>query len=388
MNTTRRGFVRTVGFSAAALTGAAIGSRGLEAELAAQAMGQQMPEVPAGAIKISSNENPYGPGPHVVAAVNKALAGEGNRYGRSGMVLTTAVAKSLDLPAASVLMASGSGDLLRAAVLAYTSATKALVTAVPSYEGPVRIAEALKVPISGVPVTAGMGLDLPAMVTAASKGAGLAFICNPNNPTGTFLSKAAVTEAISAIRTASPSTLVLIDEAYFDCVDDPTYGSVAALAASTPGVLVLRTFSKIHGLAGMRIGYAVGHPDTLATYRLYVGQSVISAASAAAAVASLQDTAYYQEQRRLNSVGRAWTTKALTEMGYAPVPSQTNFVLVDVKRDVREFNAACRAKGVLVARPFPPLDTHARISIGTPDEMTRALAVFREVLVAPASARL
>lgn len=388
MFTSRRGFVRTVGLSAAALTGAAIGSRGLEAELAAQAMGQQMPEVPAGAIRISSNENPYGPGPHVVAAVNKALLGEGNRYGRSGMVLTSAVAKSLDLPPASVLMASGSGDLLRAAVVAYTSPTRALVTAVPSYEGPVRVADALKVPISGIPVTAAMGLDLPAMVAAASKGAGLAFICNPNNPTGTFLSKSAVTAAVHAIRAASPGTTVLVDEAYFDCVDDPTFGSVAELAAATPGVLVLRTFSKIHGLAGMRIGYAVGHPETLASYRLYVGQSVISAASAAAAVASLEHAGYYQEQRRLNTAGRTWTMRALTELGYAPVPSQTNFVLVDVKRDVREFNAACRARGVLVARPFPPLDTHARISIGTPDEMTRAMAVFRDVLVGSTSARL
>lgn len=388
MKTTRRGFVRSVGISAAALTGAAIGHRGLEAELAAQALGQPLPDVPAGAIKISSNENPYGPGPHVVTAVSKALQTEGHRYGRSGMVLTGAVASSLGLPAASVLMSSGSGDLLRAAVVAYTSPSKALVTAVPSYEGPVRIAEALKVPIRGIPVTPGLGLDIPAMVSAASRGAGLAFLCNPNNPTGTFLSRAVMADAVTAIRAASPATTVLIDEAYFDCVDDPTFGSMADLAAATPGVLVLRTFSKIHGLAGMRIGYAVGHPETLAAYRLYVGQSVISAASAAAAVASLEHTDYYQRQRRLNSEGRAWTTRALTELGYAPIPSQTNFVLVDVKRDVRAFNAACRERGVLVARPFPPLDTHARISIGTPDEMSRAMAVFREVLVGPTSARL
>lgn len=386
MTTTRRGFVRRVGFSAASLTGAAIAGRGLEAALAAQAAGQSLPEVPSGAIRISSNENPYAPGPHVIAAVDAALRSEGNRYARSTFALGGVVARSQALPPESVLMAAGSGDLLRAAVLAYTGPRRALVTAVPSYEGPVRMAEALKVPIAGVPVTGAFGLDLPAMVAASAREAGLAFICNPNNPTGTFLPKAAVTDAIGAIRAASPGTVVLIDEAYFDCVDDPAYGSVASLAATTPGVLVLRTFSKIHGLAGMRVGYAVGHPDTLARYRAYVGQSVISVASAAAATASLEHTTHYQAQRRLNSETRAWTTKALSDLGYPPVPSQTNFVLVDVRRDVREFTAACRAKGVLLARPFPPLLTHARISIGTREEMQRALDVLRPLLVAPASA--
>lgn len=383
MSTTRRHFVRSIGLSAASLTGAAIASRGLEAELAAQALGQSMPAIPAGAIRISSNENPHGPGPHVVAAVHKAL-GEGNRYSRTPGVLGTAVAKVHDLPAASVLMASGSGDLLRAAVLAYTAQGRPLVTGVPSYEGPVRVAEALGVPVTGVPVTAGFGLDLPAMV-AAARGAGMVFLCNPNNPTGTFLSSAAVTAAVTEIRAVSPATTIVVDEAYYDCADDPAYGTLAPLAAATPGVLVLRTFSKIHGLAGLRIGYAIGHPDTLARYRLFAGQSVISNVSAAAAIASLDDTTYYQTQRRLNLETRAWTAAALTALGYTPVASQTNFLLVDVRRDVRAFNAACRAKGVLVSRPFPPLDTHARISIGTRDEMTRAMAVVHDVLAAPAT---
>jgi histidinol-phosphate aminotransferase len=384
MNASRRGFVRTAGLTAAAFSGTALAARGFEAAVAAAALGQPMPEMPAGAIRISSNENPYGPGPHVVSAVEQALR-DGNRYARAPMLLATAVASVQGVPADAVLMAAGSGDLLRAAVLAFTSAERPLVTAVPSYEGPVRMAEALKVPVRGVPVTAGFGLDLPAMVGKAP-GAGLVFICNPNNPTGTFLSKAAVTGAIGAIAQASPSTITLIDEAYFDCADDATYGSVASLAATTPNVLVLRTFSKIHGLAGMRIGYAIGHPDTIRTLRLYAGQSVLSGVSSAAALASLKDSAYYAQQQALNRDGRAWTTKALTEMGYAPVASQANFVLVDVRRDVRTFQQACREKGVLVARPFPPLMTHARISIGTPDEMRRAIGAIREVLVAPTSA--
>ena len=131
----------------------------------------------------------------------------------------------------------------------------------------------------------------------------------------------------------------------------------------------------------MRIGYAVGHRQTLDRLRPCTGSGVVSCVSAAAAMASLDDTAYFQKQQLLNREARARLTKALTDIGYPPVPSQANFVMVDVKRDVRDFNAACRERGVLVGRPFPPLTTQARISFGTPDEMTRAIDVFKTVLM-------
>jgi histidinol-phosphate aminotransferase len=178
----------------------------------------------------------------------------------------------------------------------------------------------------------------------------------------------------------SPETVVLIDEAYIDCVDDASYGTVVGMAVARRNLVVVRTFSKIHGLAGMRIGYAVAHPDTLERLRPCTGTGVVACASAAAAMASMEDTAYFQRQQALNREARTRLAKAFTEMGYPPVPSQTNFVMVDVRRDVRDFGAACRERGVLVGRPFPPLETQARISFGTPDEMTHAIEVFRQVL--------
>lgn len=330
-------------------------------------------------IRLGSNENPYGPGPHVVSAVERALRDDGNRYTRMPMLLTGQLASMLQVSSGELSVTAGSGDLLRAAVLAYVSADRPLVAATPTFEAPIRMAETMRLPLRLVPLTTSLTADLDRMAEQ-SKGAGLVYLCNPDNPTGTFHPKAAIVSFIDKVSAASPETVLLIDEAYFDCADDPSYGSVATLATERQNLLVVRTFSKIHGLAGMRIGYAVGHRQTLDRLRPCTGSGVVSCVSAAAAMASLDATAYFQKQQLLNREARARLTKALTDIGYPPVPSQANFVMVDVKRDVRDFNAACRERGVLVGRPFPPLTTQARISFGTPDEMTRAIDVFKAVL--------
>jgi histidinol-phosphate aminotransferase len=356
-----------------------LAARGFEDLSAAHAAGQDRPEIPAGMIRLGSNESPYGPGPHVVAAVERALRDDGNRYTRLPMLLTGRLASMLGVSSASVLLSAGSGDLLRASVLAFVSAEKPLVAAIPTFEAPVRTAESLRLPLRLVPLTATLSNDLDRMAEQG-KGAGLVYICNPDNPTGTFHAKAAIVALIAKLASTSPDTMVLIDEAYYDCVDDPSYGTVAALAIERRNLVVVRTFSKIHGLAGMRVGYAVAHPETIDRLRPCAGTGVVACASAAAAMASIEDTAYFQRQQALNLEARARLTKALTGIGYPPVPSQANFVMVDVRRDVRDFGSACRARGVLVGRPFPPLATQARISFGTPDEMTRAIEVFSEVL--------
>ena len=380
MALTRRGFVRRFGqVSAGTVTGAMLAARGFEDLVAAHAAGQDRPEIPPGMIRLGSNENPYGPGPHVVAAVERALHDDGNRYTRLPQLLSGRLASMLSVSGGSLLVSAGSGDLLRAAVLAYVTADKPLVAATPTFETPVRTAESLRLPLRLVPLSPTLSNDLDRMADQG-KGAGLVYVCNPDNPTGTFHAKSAIVSFIETLASTSPETVVMIDEAYFDCADDASYGSVATLAAERRNVVALRTFSKIHGLAGMRIGYAVAHPETLDRLRPCAGGGVVACASAAAAMASLDDTAYFQRQQALNREARARLTKALTDIGHAPVPSQANFVMVDVRRDVRDFGAACRQRGVLVGRPFPPLATQARISFGTPDEMTRAIDVFKSVL--------
>ena len=196
-----------------------LAARGFEDLVAAHAAGQDRPEIPPGMIRLGSNENPYGPGPHVVAAVERALHDDGNRYTRLPQLLTGRLASMLSVSGGSLLVSAGSGDLLRAAVLAYVTADKPLVAATPTFETPVRTAESLRLPLRLVPLTAALSNDLDRMAEQG-KGAGLVYVCNPDNPTGTFHAKTAIVAFIETLASTSPETVVMIDEAYFDCADD------------------------------------------------------------------------------------------------------------------------------------------------------------------------
>ena len=232
MALTRRGFVRRLGHATAGtVTGTMLAARGFEDLMAAHAVGQDRPEIPRGMIRLGSNESPYGPGPHVVAAVERALHDEGNRYTRLPMLLTGRLASSLGVSGASVLVSAGSGDLLRASVLAFVDAGRPLVASTPTFEAPLRTAESLRLPLRLVPLTAALSNDLDRMAEQG-KGAGLVYICNPDNPTGHLPCRRPPSSSlIDTLAATSPETVVLIDEAYFDCADDVSYGSVAALAA-------------------------------------------------------------------------------------------------------------------------------------------------------------
>ena len=215
---------------------------------------------------------------------------------------------------------------------------------------------------------------------AKAPGAGLVYICNPNNPTSTIVPVKDVAEVIESVTKASPGTYVLVDEAYFEYAEDPAFGTVIPLIEKYPQLVVARTFSKIHGMAGMRVGYAVAQEKTLTALKQYHSASGMGIMSVSAAVASFADSATLQKNQLLNRQTRAFTTAAFTRAGYTVAASQANFVLVDVRRDVKGFIEACRLKGVVIGRPFPPLDTWARITIGTQPEMERAMGVFMETL--------
>jgi histidinol-phosphate aminotransferase len=182
--------------------------------------------------------------------------------------------------------------------------------------------------------------------------------------------------------------LILIDEAYSDLVDDPGFASATPLIKNDKKVLVSRTFSKIHGMAGLRVGYAIGHPDTLNILRKNLSMGNLAVTSIAAATASMGDTENMKKQKALNRDTRAATRQAFEKAGYTVLPSEANFIMVDIKKDVREYQNACRAAGVMIARPFPPLNTYARITIGTTEEMQKATPILLSLLAptAPTSA--
>jgi histidinol-phosphate aminotransferase len=331
------------------------------------------------ALRLDSNENPNGPGKVVLDAVRNMFV-EAPRYPDvAGVEIREAIAKHFKVAPENVMVTCGSGEVLRIAVYAFTSPERALVTGLPSFEDPVGHAQITRAPVHAVPVDAALRLDLQGMLDKAS-GAGLVFLCNPNNPTTTVHGASAVKDFIAQVHRRAPEAIVMVDEAYHEYVEDPTYATAIPLALQDPNVIVVRTFSKVFGMAGLRLGYVIGQPATLQKMQRHKLGNAINVLAAAAGVAAIADTAHIEKEKQLNRAAREYTRKALESMGFKAAESHGNFLMVAIGRDTRAFKDACAKQGVLVGRAFPPLLTHTRISIGTMDEMKRATDVFRQVL--------
>ena len=280
----------------------------------------------------------------------------------------------------NILTSTGSRYILAAAVHAYVSPSKPLVNGSPSYSRPNRTAQQLGADIREVPLQADLRLDLDGMARAAN-GAGLVFLCNPNNPTAMAHSLVNVSAFISQVKSSSPDTAILVDEAYLDYATDATVETAAAQTLQYDDVFIARTFSKAYGMAGLRIGYAAGRPATLAKLDAAWGLGDVNMLTATGAIASLNDPDHMVAEREENRRVREFTINAFREMGYDATNSQTNFLFVNIRRPAGEFRDAAREQGVLVGRDFPPMEqTHARISLGTMEEMQRAVEVFKRIL--------
>jgi len=385
MTLSRRKFVQTAGIGAgAALTGS-IWGRGRENSIWS-AIEPDLQAVERGVICIASNENPVGPGKAVLDTLRSLLEGgtRPGRYSNQAGQLTEAIAAHFKVKPDNVLVSEGSTEILRAATQVYTSKTKALVGTIPTYEECAGYAELLGHPVKGVSLDSAFKLDVDKMA-AAAKGAGLVFYCNPNNPTATYVGAKATRAFLAKLNSTSPETTVLVDEAYFDYVTDPDHETHIPIAVENPRVIVARTFSKAYGMAGLRQGYALAHADTIKALRPWVASGGTGSLNvfgmAAATVAIAQDASFTTNERNRNKAVRDMTTKWFADRGMKPTDCQANFMFVDIGTPAKAFREACRAKGVMVARDFPPFEkTHARITLGTMDEMTKAVQVFGEVL--------
>lgn len=333
----------------------------------------------ADAIRLDSNENPNGPGRAALEAV-RAMFTEANRYPDSQEDdLQAAVAKYQKVAENNVLMACGSGEILRDACYAFTGPGKALVTASPSFESPVGHAQFMGAEVRAVPVDKDLRLDLNQMLDKV-QGAGLVFFCNPNNPTATVLGASAVKDFIAQVNKRNPDCMIMMDEAYHEYVEDPNYATSIPISLDNPKVFTVRTFSKVFGMAGLRAGYAIGRPEALRPMARHKLSSGVNVLASAAGIATLPDQAHINSEVKANRDAKAYTMKAFESMGFKASASQANFIMVPVGRDTRAFKDACAKHGILVGRPFPPLTTHSRISIGTMDEMKKAVEVFKSVL--------
>jgi histidinol-phosphate aminotransferase len=333
--------------------------------------------------KLNFNENPYGPYESVLAAMTTAFK-YANRYGYPDGGITEAIAKLHGVKPENVLLAAGSGEILDVVGTAFATSKK-VVGVEPSYGFVYSHVASVKGGSITLPLTPDYRQDMAALIHTTKKhyrDVGFIYLCNPNNPTGRIVTRAEVKQLLDGIPEDMP---VLIDEAYYHFVEDPNYGTSVQYVLEGRPVIVTRTFSKIAALAGMRLGYAIATPDIIAQLKPYISDS-ISAVVKWGGVAALNDTAAQAHVKQVTLDLRKKATTDLESLGFSVIPSETNFFMVDLKRPVKPVIAEFEKKGVLVGRPFPPMDQHLRVSVGNPDEMKRFAAAFREIMLPAAKA--
>ena len=377
----RREFAQTLGL---AVGSAAMGSAVLLPELVpAAATAARAPQHAArtadGSIQIDANENPYGPSPRARDAITNSEPIASRYPDANETMMVAAVAKHHKVAENQVLLGCGSTEILRCADLAFLSPDKNVVVAEPTFESVLNFAKVLHSNPVKVPQTADYRHDLEAMAKAVNANTGLVYICNPNNPTGTIVSLDELQKFMSHIPL---TTTVLVDEAYFHFVEDGSYGSVVEWIPKYPNLIVARTFSKIYGMAGMRLGYAVSSEQNIRTMRPNVLWSNANIAVLQAAMASLDDPQHVVDQRHRNVETRRWLYNELDRDKRRYIPSHANFTMIEVGRDVGPVAQAFRDRKILVGRRFPSMPTWLRVSMGTPGEMQQFVAALREIVPA------
>ena len=283
-----------------------------------------------------------------------------------------------------ILLGDGSGEILKLCADVFTGPLTndktaagggTLVVADPTFEAILYHAKLNGAEVVKVPLTASFGHDLPKMLAAAKEG--LVYICNPNNPTASISPKNEVREFIEK---APNETMILVDEAYYHYADSPDYESMIPLVKDHPNLIVARTFSKIYGMAGLRCGYCVAQSYAIERLRERQSWDSINIMALVAATASLEDADQVTKGRALNAETRAFTTGELEKMGYQTIPSQANFIMIDVKRPVVPLIATLKQRKVEVGRLFRAMPNHLRLTIGKKAEMEAFLSAFRQVM--------
>ncbi|WP_447730204.1 pyridoxal phosphate-dependent aminotransferase [Pseudoxanthomonas suwonensis] len=369
----RRTFLRGSGLAAAGLATGALPSVFAAPSPAAGAAGDA-----AAPVLLNFNECPLGPCPAAQEAV-RAILPRGGRY-QFGLVpeLAGEFARQHDLPVDHVEVYAGSSDPLNRAALAFTGPGRPLVLPDPTFEAVADTASGQGASVHRVPLRADGSHDVRAMA-AAEPGAGLVYVCNPNNPTGSVTARA---ELDWLLANKPAGSVLLVDEAYIEYTHER---SMLDQVRADAEVVVLRTFSKIYGMAGLRLGLALGRPDLLAKLAAF-GSNPLPVTALAAGLASLRDPGMVPARRQANAAVREQTIAWLQARGYPCLPSQANCFVVDVGTDGKEFAAAMAAHGVVIGRAWPVWPTRVRVTVGTAGEMARFREVFAQVAPARSAA--
>lgn len=368
----RRQFLRTG--VAASLVGA-----GLPRTVDAVIRPRRGSGTPGDPIKLSSNENPLGLSPWAEKAIIEGLA-DANRYpGATRNKVLEALAQHHGVGVENLVIGGGSTEVLRLAVHAIGSPRGVLVAAEPTFEDAPGYSAPVGIPVVKVPLRADMSHDIPKMREAAGRtdGPAVVFMCNPNNPTGSLTSCA---EVDSWIAEAPDNQFFILDEAYFDFVDDPSYWTGLKWIADKRNVLVSRTFSKVFAMAGLRLGYGMAHPETIQRLIGVATRNNCNHLAGMAALASLEDKAFYAKSVEVNAKSRQVLFEALAHLDIEYIPSHTNFVMHRIRGPLAQYNDRMLEHGFRVGRPFPPMTDFSRVSMGMPADMERfadTLQTFR-----------
>ena len=368
----RRDFIRR-----GALTGLLAGAVGPGADpLSALAVATSPRRLANGDIRLSSNENPLGISSAARQAVIDAIT-VANRYPRDQRAaLVERIAAAHGVDANQIVMGVGSSEVLQMAIQAFAGPRTRLVLADPTYEDAVTYQQTHAYEMVKVPLNARYEHDLGRMKDAvgADGRPAVVYICNPNNPTGGTTPSA---EVDAWIEDARENVFFIVDEAYTEYVDDPGYHTALPWVARKPNVLVVKTFSKVYGMAGLRLGYGIAHASTTGRLADFVAKNNTNQLALAAGEASLGDEVLIKKSVEVNREAKAITVQVLDELGLEHLPTQTNFIMHRISGDLPQYRQRMADSGLLVGRPFPPMLEWNRLSFGLPEDMERFAETLR-----------
>jgi histidinol-phosphate aminotransferase len=329
---------------------------------------------PPGVITLRSNENPYGPSPKALKAASEALYKGAYYPGRIRNILLNAIADKNGLSMDNMILSSGSNEGLQAAMVAYGKKGKVVLPEL-TYSDHLGYSQRMGVELVRVPLNEGMSIDLEGMAAAVDDSVSLVYVCNPNNPTGMALDGDSLREFC---RTVSKKAVVLVDEAYNELTHDPEYTSMVDLVREGENILVMRTFSKIFGMAGLRVGYGMGHPDIA---RL-VAEHVMAWANGVGMTAAYHgylDDEFIRFSREKIIEGRDMVNATFRRNGIEPLPSETNFVYADIGRDATEFQKLMEARNIRIRGTFQTYSHYSRVSMGKLEDLEVFDRTFTEI---------
>ncbi|HKB91908.1 MAG TPA: aminotransferase class I/II-fold pyridoxal phosphate-dependent enzyme [Opitutaceae bacterium] len=327
-------------------------------------------------VRISFNENPFGPSPAVTAAILQTTDSCCRYPVAEVEKLVKQIAEKEGVPKEYIVLGVGSGEILDMTGIHCGLNKGEIIAAEPGYLQIIETAERFGGKGVWVPLDKDLKHDLNALAAKVNERTSLVYICNPNNPTGTIVNPNDLREFI---KTVSPKAPVFVDEAYLDCSDNYAANTMVDMVRKGFNVVVTRTFSKIHGMAGLRIGYGIMQPKFAKKVQPF-GTGSLNILGVVGASASLEDKPFIEETRLKIKAGRDALIAVVKELGKTYAEPQGNFVFIKTGMDVKEFGEKMKAENILVGRPFPPLTTWARISIGLPEQMAVCHQAMRKVL--------